>query len=338
MECRDTEAMLSALHDGEAVTPEQRAANEAHCTACTSCSAFRQGLALLDRTPKPTAPAGTAERVMSALDEMVERDAIAASAGVTEFARPGDPIAPALGQPRWWLDRRRLWIAAGSVAVSAAALSLILLWGSGALSMLGGPAQDELSRQPIAATSATPGTTASLAATRSAADAAPASAPDAVAFDGRVYLPGAAVDTSGSSLTTIGVLSSSFNAMGTVVQATAYRPPLSDGSVLVRTPDGVFQYSAVIRTFDDRTWQLLSGRELMHFGQWPRLPSSFPEPTSPDGSPTFREAGKDSLTVSVYTPDGAKPTSGFAIAPGSATTDPAHGNPYWTWWVPLVKP
>lgn len=341
MECRDFEAVLSALHNGEPVTPEERAQAEAHCAGCTSCSAFRHGLALLDRMPGPTAPARTVERVMSALDETVEKDAIAASAAVAEAARPLNPIAPPLEQPKWapkWLDRKRLWIATGSVAAGAAALSLILLWGSGALSILGGPTQEELSRQPVAATSTAAGTAASSTADLAAGEKALATAPDAVSFSGRVYLLGPAVDTSGSTLTTIGALSSSFDAAGAVVQATVYRPLLSDGSILVRTPHGVFQYSPVVRTFGDKTWQLLSGRDLTHFGQWPRLPSTFPEPTSLDGSPTFREAGKDSLTVSVYTPGSAKPTSGFAIAPGSAANDPAHGSPYWTWWVPLVKP
>ena len=58
----------------------------------------------------------------------------------------------------------------------------------------------------------------------------------------------------------------------------------------------------------------------------------------PDGSPTFREAGKDTGGAKVYTAGGAKPTTGFAIAPEAAAGDPASGNPYWTWWVPLVKP
>jgi hypothetical protein len=292
--------------------------------------------------PGPTAPAGTVERVMSALDEAVEKDAIAASAAIAEAARPVNPIAPALEQPTWtpkWLDRKRLWITTGSVAAGAAALSLILLWGSGALSMLGGPTQEELSRQPVAPSTSAVGAAAPSTPTQPAAGAkAPATAPDAVVFNGRVYLPGAAVDTSGSTLTAIGALSSSFDLAGAVVQATVYRPPLPEGSILVRTPGGIVQYDPVIRTFDDKTWQLLSGRPLAHYGEWPRLPATLPEPTASDGSPSFREAGKDSQTVSVYTPGGAKPTSGFAIAPGSAAGDPAHGNPYWTWWVPLIKP
>ena len=30
-----------------------------------------------------------------------------------------------------------------------------------------------------------------------------------------------------------------------------------------------------------------------------------------------------------------EPAQGFAVAPGTVATDPAAGDPYWTWWTPL---
>ena len=119
MDCRESEAILSAMHDGEPVTPDERADAEAHCGSCATCAAFRSGIATLDSAASPKAPAGTVERVMNALDETVERDAIAASAAVAEAARPVNPIAPVLEQPKWtpkWLDRRRLWITTASIS------------------------------------------------------------------------------------------------------------------------------------------------------------------------------------------------------------------------------
>lgn len=341
MGCRDFEAVLSALHDDEPVTPDERAQAEGHCDSCASCASFRRGLSALDRVRAPETPPAMVEHIMSALDTSIERESLDGSPALAETPRAMQQLAPALERPKWapaWLDRKRLWIATGSIAVGAAALSAVILWGLRPQGTLGTFTSEDFTRQSPAASVGTPAAPGSVGAAGADAKRPAGTAPDAVTFNGRVYVPGAAVDASGSLLTTIGVLASSFDTAGAAVQATVYRQPLSDGSLLVRTPDGVFRYDPVTRTFDDQSWQLTSARPLSHFGEWPRLPSTFPEPTSANGSPTFRAAGKDKLGVAVYTPGGAKPTAGFAIAPGTAAGDPARGNPYWTWWVQLIKP
>jgi hypothetical protein len=342
MDCREVEGVWSAAHDGEPVAPEQLTEAESHCSECASCSSFRDALARLDGFGAPTAPAGMVERVMGALDEAVEAEAIAASAAIAEAARPVSPLRPILEQPRWtprWLDRKRLWATTGAVAGVAALFSAALLWGSGALSMVGGPSQEELARQPAAAPAGEK--SAATAATDIAGGYTAmrdAVAPDVVVFNGRVYVPGPSIDVSASALTTIGSVSSSFGAAGPVVSATAYRAPYSDGSIVVLTPGGLRQCPPVVRSFGGASFQLVAGRPLTRFGEWPRLPSGYPEPTSADGAPTFRQAGTDENRVPVFTPGGVRPVSGFAVAPGTVSSDPARGNPYWTWWVPLVEP
>jgi hypothetical protein len=79
---------------------------------------------------------------------------------------------------------------------------------------------------------------------------------------------------------------------------------------------------------------LTSGAVIDSFGVWPVLPTRFPTPTTADGTPTFVAAGTDALGVKVYAAAGRPVSEGFAVAPGTAATDPAAGNPGWTWWAP----
>ena len=92
------------------------------------------------------------------------------------------------------------------------------------------------------------------------------------------------------------------------------------------------------RVLSGKTFQLTTGTPITRFGEWPTLPSQYPQPTQPDGSPTFRQSGADATGVAAYAPPGGPPEDGFAIAPGSSPNDPAGGNPNWTWWTPLVVP
>lgn len=340
MECRDIEALISAIHDGEPVTPEERAAVQAHCDECASCAAFSRALERLDRAPSPVAPAGLADRVMREVDAYVEESHRAtAAAASAPAAEPEAASAPAVAPiPR----RRPAWVVGSWVAAAAAVLLVAGVWGSGLLSHGGKAATETLDGRTVI--SVAPGSSgaqssaATAAATAAPVAGAPVVVPDVVAFSNRVFTPGPTVDASGSALTTVGTVASSFDANGSIVQAPAYRPPLADGSLLVQAPSGMMRFLPVVRTYEGATWQLASGDPLLHYGTWPRLPSTFPAPAAADGSPTFRQAGVDSGGVPIYTPGGAKPTDGFAIAPGTGANDPARGNPNWTWWTTPVKP
>lgn len=159
--------------------------------------------------------------------------------------------------------------------------------------------------------------------------------PDYVMFETRVYTPGALLADSSTATPTIGTLKTAFATGGGVQTVPVYASPLKDGSIVVSGPDGFRLYSPIVRRMSGKRYQLVAGGELERFGTWPTLPQRFPTPQNPDGSPTFAAAGTDSLGVSVYAPSGQPVSSGFAVAPGTSASDPAAGNPNWTWWEPI---
>jgi hypothetical protein len=93
-------------------------------------------------------------------------------------------------------------------------------------------------------------------------------------------------------------------------------------------------YSPVVRLLSSVRYQLTSGKPIDSFGVWPVLPTRFPVPANADGTPSFVAAGSDALGAKVYAATGRPVTEGFALGPGTATSDPAAGNPNWTWWAP----
>ena len=94
------------------------------------------------------------------------------------------------------------------------------------------------------------------------------------------------------------------------------------------------RFDPVLRRFNGADFQLQPGITLDRYGLWPELPSSLPVPSEANGSPTFIAAGTDDSGVTVYVRVGDSPDNGFAVAPGTAPSDPAAGNPGWTWWLP----
>jgi len=167
------------------------------------------------------------------------------------------------------------------------------------------------------------------------APVAPSKAPDYLLFRGVVFSPGALLADSNSATPTIGTVSTAFASTGGPQQATVFRSPLSDGSIVVQGPDGLRVYAPVIRMFSSVRYQLTSGSTIDRFGVWPTLPTRFPTPSGADGSPSFVTSGVDALGVSIYAASGRPVSEGFAVAPGTSTSDPAGGNPNWTWWSPV---
>jgi hypothetical protein len=98
---------------------------------------------------------------------------------------------------------------------------------------------------------------------------------------------------------------------------------------------GYLEFARVVRSLGRMEYGLVTGTPLQWYGQWPTLPARFTTPLSPDGSPTFVLAAKDDLGVDVYIPPSGRIADGFAVAPGTQPTDPAAGDPNWTWWEPL---
>jgi hypothetical protein len=159
-----------------------------------------------------------------------------------------------------------------------------------------------------------------------------------VLFQRRVYRPGSLLTTGTAPTQNIGSVITAFDTANGPAQETVLRSPLADGSIVVTTPSGLQLYTPVTRTYNGAAYQLVSGTAIPNFGVWPRLPSSYTEPTSADGSPSFARVGQDAAGVPIYTPGGAPVTTGFAVGPNMPASDPTAANPYWTWWEPLVTP
>ena len=337
MDCRETENVLSAAHDDFPVAPEELRAAKSHCAKCPECTAFTEALVRLHALSAVQPPLDLADRIVEAVR------AKAAPASETVEAAPVVPIAP---------RARRVpsgaWIAAGSLVAAAAVLFLAVGIVGG---LFGGGAK---TGQPAAVDTAT---TAGSSAANKAAESRglgaqpaapaptqrqsivpPAAAPAYLVFEGRVYHPGALLSTSTAAPVSIGTALTAFDTGGGPSSVQVSRSPLADGSVVVAAPGGPQLYTPITRTYNGTVYQLVSGTPIPNFGVWPRLPVSYPEPTSASGSPTFAQTGQDALGAAVYTPGGAPVTTGFAIGPNSASTDPAAANPNWTWWEPLVKP
>ena len=64
------------------------------------------------------------------------------------------------------------------------------------------------------------------------------------------------------------------------------------------------------------------------------MPPPMQPPANPDGAPQFQPAGT-SMGVTAYVQSGTTADAGIAIGPNTPATDPAAGNPNWTWWTPL---
>jgi hypothetical protein len=264
-----------------------------------------------------------------------------ANAAATPEEPPVAPTVPLGSSPRFeWLSGAGRWKTFGAVGAAAAAVLVIALLVSRT------PTPQTASLHPTAGTEtgALDLTFSNDAATKSAAPAAPvttpapARAPDYLTFRNRVYAPGSLLSDSTTATESIGTVTTAFSGAGAPTQVQVYRSPLTDGSIVVPGPDGSRLHAPVVRMFNSVKYQMVAGNAVDRFGQWPELPGRFPAPNSPDGSPTFVIAGGDMLGVQTYTAAGIPQTQGFAIAPGTPSTDPAGSNPNWTWWEPMLIP
>jgi hypothetical protein len=354
MDCLEAQAILSAAHDGEIVDPADREAAELHCGECADCAAFTAGLRYLDVMPAPPVPPEVLAATLAAVSAAAEERAETLSAEAAETASAGvepasevaqvEELAPAPRRLPWLSDNAR-WAGIGAVgAVAATALIAFVIVGSGIV----GP-----NRSAGTASTAQPPSQATDGATLSHGAQAPSFAgqtpatpqqstvpitvPDYVAYKGLVYTPGSLLADSSTATPTIGTVTTAFAAAGAPQSVPVYRSPLTDGSIVIKGPDGYRLYSPVIRMMQSQRYQLATGGTLERFGIWPTLPPQFTAPTSADGSPSFSTAGIDALGVRVYAGIGQPVTSGFAVAPGTSATDPAAGNPNWTWWQPVTQ-
>jgi hypothetical protein len=340
MDCLRTQATLSAVHDGEHTTDENAAAARGHVSECESCRGFESEIGALAKLPSPTAPDGLVDRVMAAVSEIAAERALVEQPTVEEEQQPVIEEAPATSGLAWFTGRfsprARMGIYA-AMAVAAGVLVLVAVTSSR------GPATQTASERQSVATSAgsadlTFSKQAPTVQNPAAAAPAPAHAPDYLTYRSRLYAPGALLADANTATQSIGTVTTAFGSASAPAQAPAFRSPVTDGSIVVAGPDGSRLYAPVVRMLVSVKYQLVAGNAVDRFGVWPTLPSRFPTPSSPDGSPTFVAAGADALGVQIYTAKGVPQSQGFAVAPGTPSSDPAGSNPNWTWWEPILVP
>lgn len=369
MDCTQAQQILSEAFDREPVSLEVFAEVRAHCMECAECARFVQGLALLQRAHAPAVPASLHARVMAAVEaERAAEDlspsalaaasstsetspaevvALAGEAGLEEtpeamehVAAPGPIVPDELSAARKRARQRSMlaWAGAAAAVLIVAAFAAV----SGLRSIVSPTATSTRSSfAPGESTSdknldaSVPGSAGAATAQpqgRSAESTAaqPAATPDFITVNDIVYRSARTIAIDRSQLTTAGTTSSALGTGGAPQALTVYSTPTSGQVALI--PDGAtLAFRIVTRLLGGQTYALTSA-PIPAFGVWPSLPSGFIVPTTADGAPTFVTAEKDDLGVQVYSRPGIPVTDGFAIAPGTAESDPAQGNPNWTWW------
>lgn len=340
-ECTNAQEIISAASDGELHDAAALEAAKTHCRSCPECAAFVRTLAAIHRAPAPEMPAGAFERILDGVRtayETAAHEPVAAAA--TEEAEPLPVAVPAPGRmadaapsgrprvPVWapWAAAAAVLLVVAGVATTQGVQYLLKPSGDGAV--LGEASTTDPSRESDgdqAAPEAAPAPPADDAAT---AEQGPAY----VVFDQRVFTRTGetARPAAGSP---IGSVTSALDSGEAAVAYPVYPGTDADTIVVATDDDEALVFTSVVRPLRGTPYGLRSG-SISAFGQWPSLPSDIPEPTSPDGSPTFIKVGTDDLGVPIFVRPGTDPASGFAVAPGTAPSDPAAGNTGWTWWEP----
>lgn len=349
MECKEAQALVSAALDKEPLDAASLQVAKEHCRACESCNAFVRTLAAVQRQPRPEPPADLADRIIAR---------VRAEAAARPIATPTSPMSstPAervgerrLDLPAIWRDPKRR--AAAAAWTSAAAVVLIVAGVatySGVRQILVPPLASETQRAVVldaaAPEAASPYSGDGARGGQSSAESAPGTMTTApagyVVVDGSVYryaglVQGVDVNTltrAGSASTALDSLSAPPEQVDVLAS-----PDLTRVFISLEPSDTIYAFDRVTRLYDNTVYVQRSG-DIARFGEWPSLPAGIPQPQTPEGSPTFTSDGQDVTGVTVYRRTGFSADDGIAIAPGSPTSDPAAGNPGWTWWEPLQTP
>jgi hypothetical protein len=320
MDHLEAQQLLSEAQDGAQVDESALAEARAHAAECAECGAFENGIQLIAAVPGSVAPDGLVDGILARVQ--------------TEPS----PVPVPAPEPR---EKRRTWLApAIVVGVSFAALAIVGIVSIAALTgedagSNGGEAVDMegLATAPSTGDAAT----AERAEEEAAADA-PDAAGDWVSFEGLVYDVQGTQSVDASDLETVGVTATAMESPTAAPSEYLVFAPVEEdvrGLYLSTETSGTYyRLDPVGRFYDGATYHLATGTTLERFGEWPTLPRSFTPPAAEDGAPTFT-AWDDAGGVTVYVAIGRTPDYGIAIAPGSPATDPARGNPGWSWWDPF---
>jgi hypothetical protein len=364
VDCLDAQAAISEALDGATSDTAALDAAKQHCRDCAECGAFVRSLTLVKRAGLPEPPADLADRVMVTVRREAAADVAAqaaetdtgvvakvgaleaAGAAATDVASEGSdaPRGNAEESGTVRLSRRlkrtrptilAAWIGAAALLVAGigtvgvmgvrlmsqppTAVSTGRVLGSGASAGNVTGADQAPQAAESAAGSAAKGTTTSAAG-------------DYIVFNGTAYRLVGPSTISRTQTSQLGSTKTSLD--GATALTRDVLGAGTDAKVYVANDQGqLLEFERVERTFQGTVYQLKSG-EISAFGTWPGLPPDIAKPTSADGSPTFLAVGADSAGVTIYRLATSTLAKGIAVAPGGAESDPAGGNPGWTWWAP----
>jgi len=337
--CSHAHEIISMAYDGENVTAEDLRQAKAHCTTCAECAAFVSGLAKVRQVAAPKAPETAIDRAMVAVKR--EADTIAAAAAkadrdAAEGVAADATDAPAPKRPN------QTWVTWGGWAAAAAAIVVAVgvITVSGVRYLSAPPdqvtsesastAQDQTFEAAPAAPDAGSAEMSQDSASKSLSRA---QTPDYVLFQGFVYTVSDETQSLPQDAARIGSLTSDLGS-GTVAEHAVYASE-TPGTVLVAVDDRTaLPAMALVRKLDGASYGLMSA-SFTEYGVWPALPAGMSQPATDDGSPVFEAAGDDDSGVPIFALTDTEPLTGFAVGPNTESSDPAGGNPSWTWWSPL---
>lgn len=346
MDCRLATETLSATLDGEAASPVSVAQAREHCAGCPECAALLATMERMSALPETRAPEHVIARILE--QTRAEASMRAETAALVTYAAPAsgvvlplEPVRP--GQralPAWWKPSFTPLASAAAVVLVMSVVStyaLVQMTGTTADSAGNESIEIALTDEGAVAEGARDGEFAATPDAAASTMAAPVqSAPPYLVWSGTVWVRADGMTPSESTLTSAGVLSTDLGEPDGPKDRGVFSVSGERGVIYVRATDGgLVRFARVTRTLGGRTYGLTTGDAITTFGTWPTLPPRFPVPSGSDGSPTFAPQGFDDLGRDVFTRVGAGTDEGFAVAPGTPASDPAAGNPGWTWWQPI---
>lgn len=351
MDCLEAQRIISEALDKVPLDDVSVESAKLHCTGCPECNAFVRTIAATMRAGLPAPSDDLPDRVMQAVRTDIEAQAIARAAATARAPLPAETPA----QTTVSLDAARERRGRPNLSDPAVRRSLVA-WGSAAAVVLiaAGVFANQGVRQILSPVTTAemdtrmagaPADQQALMAPQQqdgAAESAPTStAPAATAGDylsvnGVAYQrAGAVPDVDATTLQVVGTTNSSLDTKAGIVRLDILGGQ-DPSRVYLARPDGtMLAFDRVTRDYQGRQYVLQTG-PIESFGAWPTLPAGVGKPSSADGSPVFRELGPDPTTGAVlFEPVAGGPALGIAVGPNSPASDPARGNPDWTWWTPI---
>jgi len=340
MDCHEAQRTVSEKLDGEQLDPQLIAQAKEHCRGCPDCSSYVRALVEVQRLPIPKPPADLPDRIVAAVRDEATKPL--ETRPDERVPNPPPSAAPPHGGSAvvgklvdFVTDPRNRRAVAGWSTAAAALLIVASVTAIGGLRQITSSPQmaseaGDASRADMAVTAAPESAVQDGSATTQPA----ATAPPTIVVSGVVYQStGAVSGVETSSLSPVGTTRSSLDVAGAPVVRDVLGLQDPARVYVVNDAGELLGFDRVARDYRGKVYALSSG-ELLTYGLWPTWPAGVAAPSTPNGMPEYVSAGPDSLGVEVFRPAAGGTEAGFAIAPGTAPSDPAAGNPGWTWWVP----